>query len=491
MAIEVRARRDAARRRRRARRAGSELDTSLLTGESRPRTVARRRRGLRGHGRARRHAAGADREGGRADARRPAPARGRAQRRRAARRSCARPTGSPGVFVAVVLALAALTWWGWTPGRSRDARSTTPIALLIVTCPCALALATPLAITVAIGRAARAGILVQGRRRARSARAGPARWCSTRPARSPRAARRSRGGRGDDAVRRAVLGARAAFRAPDRRRLRGRVAGAAPGRRRPDVASTTGGGLEGDVGGRRVVVGLAGVRARAARGDPAGFARTRTTPGAHARAGGASTGVVVARADFGDPLRPDAAATLATLRAHGWRTRLLSGDAPAVVAAVGAQLGFAAGECARRRVARGASSPRSRRSARAALAAPRARARSSWWATASTTPRRSRARPSASASRAAPRRASRRPTCSWRGRGVAPLAALVEGAARTLGVIRLGHRASRSSTTSRARRSRSPASINPLVAAILMPVSSLTVVLDRVARAARSRRRRG
>ena len=36
------------------------------------------------------------------------------------------------------------------------------IALLIVTCPCALGLATPLAVSAAIGRAARAGILIKG-----------------------------------------------------------------------------------------------------------------------------------------------------------------------------------------------------------------------------------------------------------------------------------------------------------------------------------------
>src|SRR5262249_28905342 len=66
-----------------------------------------------------------------------------------------------GRFVAAVLALAALTlmlWWRVDPVRAIDHA----VALLIVTCPCALGLATPLALSAAIGRAARAGFLVKG-----------------------------------------------------------------------------------------------------------------------------------------------------------------------------------------------------------------------------------------------------------------------------------------------------------------------------------------
>ncbi len=66
-----------------------------------------------------------------------------------------------GYFVGVVLALAAVTWLVWVPQGTTMAVDRT-IALLIVACPCALALATPLAISVALGRAARRGIMIKG-----------------------------------------------------------------------------------------------------------------------------------------------------------------------------------------------------------------------------------------------------------------------------------------------------------------------------------------
>jgi Cu2+-exporting ATPase len=66
-----------------------------------------------------------------------------------------------GWFVAVMLVLAAITvaaWWHISPAEAIDHAA----ALLIVTCPCGLGLATPLAVTVAIGRAARRGMLIRG-----------------------------------------------------------------------------------------------------------------------------------------------------------------------------------------------------------------------------------------------------------------------------------------------------------------------------------------
>jgi Cu2+-exporting ATPase len=65
-----------------------------------------------------------------------------------------------GRFVVLVMTVAAgslLWWWSAGAGRAIDIA----VALLIVSCPCALGLATPLALAVAQGQAARRGILIQ------------------------------------------------------------------------------------------------------------------------------------------------------------------------------------------------------------------------------------------------------------------------------------------------------------------------------------------
>ena len=66
-----------------------------------------------------------------------------------------------GVFTIVVLILAAITAVCWS-FSDPDVALENAIALLIVACPCALGLATPLAVVAAVGRAARAGILIKG-----------------------------------------------------------------------------------------------------------------------------------------------------------------------------------------------------------------------------------------------------------------------------------------------------------------------------------------
>lgn len=66
-----------------------------------------------------------------------------------------------GWFVVVMsaTALVNLSWWSATVGLSAGIEST--VALLIVACPCALGLATPLTMAVAIGNGSRRGMLIK------------------------------------------------------------------------------------------------------------------------------------------------------------------------------------------------------------------------------------------------------------------------------------------------------------------------------------------
>jgi len=64
-------------------------------------------------------------------------------------------------FVLIVLLLAALTWSGWTYYGNVAIATQNTMALLTIACPCALALAAPLVITVALGRAARRQIWIR------------------------------------------------------------------------------------------------------------------------------------------------------------------------------------------------------------------------------------------------------------------------------------------------------------------------------------------
>jgi Cu+-exporting ATPase len=67
-------------------------------------------------------------------------------------------------FVPVVVAISALTfmvWWSIGPSPALGYAFVTAMTVLVIACPCALGLATPISIMVAVGRAAQSGILIR------------------------------------------------------------------------------------------------------------------------------------------------------------------------------------------------------------------------------------------------------------------------------------------------------------------------------------------
>jgi Cu+-exporting ATPase len=69
-----------------------------------------------------------------------------------------------GYFVPAVVAAAILAFFGWTffgPEPRLAHGLVAAVAVLIIACPCALGLATPMSIMVAVGRGAHAGVLVR------------------------------------------------------------------------------------------------------------------------------------------------------------------------------------------------------------------------------------------------------------------------------------------------------------------------------------------
>jgi len=210
------------------------------------------------------------------------------------------------------------------------------IAVLMATCPCALALAAPVALTRAAGELLARGVALT-RASALETLAAATDVVFDKTGTLTAGHLRLAGTRVVGAIPEAgCLALARALEARSRHPLARAFDAKGPAPEVGEAREFPGEGVEGRVGGRRVRIGA----------EP--FCRALARSPAPASADGAPIAVWLADergwlAEFrlDDAPRPEAPAAVAALRSAGLRLHLLSGDRPAAVAAVGAQLGIA------------------------------------------------------------------------------------------------------------------------------------------------------
>lgn len=251
---------------------------------------------------------------------------------------------TPIVFVlAVLLALLAPAVLGWSWAQA----AYQALALLVIACPCALVISTPVTVVSALTAAARRGVLIKGGSALEAARGlrvialdktgtlttgNPTLvdWQaldSTAPAQAAALAWQL-ASRSDHPVSRAIAS--------------GLAAEAPPANTVQDLRALPGRGVEGHVDGQRHVLGNLRLVREMQLLTPALEAALQ----AHEQQGRtvtllASDSAVLALFAVADPLRAHAGEAVAQLQALGVRPVVLSGDNAATVAAVAAEAGIA------------------------------------------------------------------------------------------------------------------------------------------------------
>ena len=248
----------------------------------------------------------------------------------------------PAVVLVAVVAFAAWAVWGPDPRLAHALLSA--VAVLIIACPCALGLATPMAIMVGTGRGAAAGVLVKNAE------------ALERLERVDTLVVDKTGTLTEGKPRLVEVGAVAPFDEADVLRLAAALeqasehplaAAIVAGARERHVAipaaggfeSFTGRGVAGSVEGRRVLLGNAALL-RAHGLDAAAFAvdadaqRRQGRTLMFAAVDGRPAGVLA----VADPIKPSAADALAALHAAGLRVFMVTGDNRVTAQAVASAL---------------------------------------------------------------------------------------------------------------------------------------------------------
>ncbi|MET1065147.1 MAG: heavy metal translocating P-type ATPase, partial [Arthrobacter sp.] len=269
------------------------------------------------------------------------------------------------VFVPVVLAIAALTFGAWLVAAGpaiNDAELraafTASVAVLVIACPCALGLATPVGLLTGTGRGAQLGILIKGPQVLEDTRTvdtilldktgtvttghlavdGSAAFGTFTPAEVLRLA-----GAVEHASEHPIARAVAAAALSAERRNGNAAADAGTLPAVVDFHSAPGGGVQGTVGGRSVMAGRTGwlqengVAPTAAQLEAFSKAEKSGATAVWLAVDGETAGIISLR----DTVKPGSAAAISRLRGLGLRPVLLTGDNAAVAAQVAEAVGIA------------------------------------------------------------------------------------------------------------------------------------------------------
>ncbi len=241
-------------------------------------------------------------------------------------------------FVPFVLAVALLTLAYWTRHAGPGEGLMNALSVLLIACPCAIGIATPLASTAAVGRAAAAGVLVRSgavfEALARAKRVfldktgtlttGVLSLADLRPAPPfdrdrllALAAALEEGS--EHPVGRAICAAAGEKRGEEKISLKVEEFRARPGL-----------GVEGRVGGEVVRIGTADFAGAPGHVAAAGVATGATA--AFVSAAGTFAGIFF----FSDAIRPESAEAVGALQARGLSLEVLSGDLPSRVSSFAA-----------------------------------------------------------------------------------------------------------------------------------------------------------
>ncbi|MEE1621040.1 heavy metal translocating P-type ATPase [Zafaria sp. J156] len=248
------------------------------------------------------------------------------------------------VFVPIVLVIAVATFIAWMAfGGGLQPAFTAAVTVLVIACPCALGLATPVGLLVGTGRGAQLGLLIRGPQVLEDTRrvdtvvldktgtvtAGELSLTGTQ----------SFGTLSPERVLELAAAVEAGSEHPIARAI---VAAAGDTEPVSGFASTPGGGVRGTVGGSTVVVGKAAWLA----GNGAVLAPEQAAALAAAQAAG-TTAVLLAvdgepagLLQLRDTVKPGSKAAIERLRALGLRPVLLTGDNESVARQVAAEVGI-------------------------------------------------------------------------------------------------------------------------------------------------------